>query len=531
MPKICVDFGWDPTGESWPTIMHKLVRLNQLNKSSYKQLLFGTSNKNISYSEKHALTARTFNLSEILRITSWRSDQIKASFIEYLLSFDETLSQSISIHNIIKVSERLRICPACVTEGIHLTFHQCLDFLYCPLHFEPLTDCCPDCNRPLQKYWISLEMNYINEGRYFNCQYCNWGNLSSRIERAKDLHGRKIDIIKQYSQWCSSIVSKTLMYKSKDRHGDRVWQSAPKTFSGIKYLVQFYDSPLWLRKSLLGLEFKKAKLYRHNLKNMSVRCKKPFGKTQISEAPCMNDVRSEFQSLLRERMQIFEMRLLRTNIGKRLKTDIPFLYRGQENVTWRFHKKRSVVATALIILQWAVEDLTDSDKRVELNPFWNQWWSGPAKLFLYSGSKDNWTIKNKALAKELSTVWFDRMLISLYKTLLFHSAGQGERGTVPVFHTPSLVEFMQVCDCSPMFILTEKDSKLTFLEVSVFNDLSTFIDKFDSKYDRLPVGELHTNQTIKQIQSLKKLPCAKFYNNCGWLGYTEYTSKNFQKIK
>lgn len=536
MPRISVDIGWDPFGESWVSIAHKLIVLNQTHRSSYNKWCFGRHKSRHAHSVTKALDAKDFDLHSISRLTGWKPIKLRASFFDFLLGFDQSLSNTKAVESVVNVSLRLRVCPSCFIEGIHLTFHQCMEFGWCPLHFEPLTDLCPQCKMPLRRYEVSSQcVKEMRSESYFDCKRCKTGGLGRRTGHKEELLQRKIRVVTQYQQWCFSIVNgspESLQPQDIDLR-KLVWRSDCAKFMDIQKLIQIYKCPNWLRKSLFGPSCRIAKVVD--------RCGSPcYGRIAIkgfrsskksSFALKQYETRKQFNDLLYQRMHIFQQRLARTAISSKLNKDRPMMFRGQEMVTWRFSDNRSAAATALVMLQWAVEDLTDLDRRAATNDFWEYWWRGPAQFVLFSQRSRGWTMYNKAITVHLSSIWFDRMLISLFKTLLFHSAAQGEPGKLPVIHTPSLVNIMNMSGCTPMFLLMAEGRSLNFYEISVFKSLDFSTRLFSGQLDQLSINTLHTADTKKRINTLKKTPFNRMqmYSNC--VGYNKYYGSIFHNLK
>jgi len=534
MPKISVDTGWDPVGESWVSIAQKLILLNQTGVVSYNQLNFGHPYSLKRFSVAHALTSEDYNLDSICRSTGWKPKQLYASFINFFLHFDISLSGKIPIESIIKVSRCLRVCPICFDEGIHLTFHQCLDFRWCPLHCEPLTNVCPRCSSPLADYAVSE--NHVKKMRiegYLNCRHCNTGNLGQRTGHKKELQRKKADLVSQYAQWCRNVSQRNpyFLRRKEDNRPNILWQSDCDSFTDIKYITQLYECPRWLEESLYGPRYNGGRKISQFATSF-----KPTKITPVSQQSTfalqtkLRSTRSEYIELLRQSLQNFQNRLLRSEAASRLGSDYPYMFRGRELVTWRFSKNRSAIATAFTILQWAVDYLTDPDNGAELSEFWGYWSRGPAQYaFLTHQLADAETLDHK-ITKELSALWFHRVLTALFKTLLFHSAAQGGVGKVPVFHTPSLVSLMRTSSCMPMFILAEKSNTVILEELNVFSSLDTFTDTFSGKMDCLSIDEMHNPGTIAKMSTLKKDPCITLLYPRSWLGYDKhYSSHIFKK--
>jgi len=474
--------GWNPIGESWATIAHKLIVLNQLDSGSYNQLCFGKPCLRSGLSVANALRAKDYELQSIFRLTDWKPSQLRASFIDFLLAFDSHLSSAQHIDSKIKISRRLRVCPMCFIEGIHLTFHQCLDFGWCPLHFKPLTDSCPQCDLPLSEYGVPVNHSKMRVDTYFNCSHCGNGGLGQRTGHKNDLLKKKAKLVIEYGQWCRGVQQETSHSLRQAKHDfhEIVWRSNCETFSDIKKLTNIYESPSWLRQSLFGTEHRTVQINQYDLQRKIPKRKGNCGDT-ITSANWLKlqNERAHFHIILNDRMRLFEKRISQSKIGPKLNSDEPSIFRGQELVTWRFSGQRSAAATALIILKWAVNDLTDPDRRAAINEFWNYWWQCTGQFSSVEQQQSGWTIRNRRITKQLSIIWFDRMIISLFKTLLFHSAAQGRVGTVPIFHTPSLVSFMKSSGCMPMFLLTKNiTNNLIFNELSDFKSLDVFTRLF-----------------------------------------------------
>lgn len=200
--------GWDPTGESMWGVVTKLADFNYLNWADVKRLCGPNGLKSFSKPAQQSPDDQTnFHLTGLSISSGWRLEQLRASFSTWYLPpwLDETRHLS-SVDDY----PQLRVCPACLQEGVHLIVHQLHDWIRCPIHRANLSSNCPECGMPIGEFSIKAPVEHLGF-----CSNCN-RRLLHCGQQSEWLRDARRQFLAEYTSWITAISG--LLWEQNHRY-------------------------------------------------------------------------------------------------------------------------------------------------------------------------------------------------------------------------------------------------------------------------------------------------------------------------
>jgi len=153
---------WHVCGESVCTLFWKFAQLNQMTAKELAQLIANrTSGRRTAICIKPDVDLRdasVFDLDVIGQILRTNRATIRQSFLFEVLP-----------GSVLRSHERLRWCVQCMEQGFHSPLFQMRQTRTCPLHAQPLLDCCPQCRREIP---YRLSTPFL--AKPFHCPHCGY---------------------------------------------------------------------------------------------------------------------------------------------------------------------------------------------------------------------------------------------------------------------------------------------------------------------------------------------------------------------
>lgn len=228
---------WNPSGESMWSIVSRLSLCNHLNWVEVRRL-FGAKNLR-SFSDP---TARDPDIEQNFAIpalcvgTGWSTDVFQASFSNWYqppwISDKERIPDR-------KSGKYLRVCPSCLAEGSHFLLHQLEDWVRCPIHDEPLTTRCPNCQNLLGQFAIAKPME--GAGCCPHCQERALNYKSKSIEHQQ----RRLQVIGGYKKWMRSLQA-----AFDSDNGQYRWMGGKATMQELVHLHELIPGPDWVNRCM-----------------------------------------------------------------------------------------------------------------------------------------------------------------------------------------------------------------------------------------------------------------------------------------
>lgn len=223
-------------GQTFLWLIARASELNQFDGLDVKKLFAAVPSQGFNTKVKaNPGVLDGFNVSCLLKLLNVSYKYLRYSCLEFYLP-----SHGYSPYS--SYEERIRICPICAKQGLHLTLHQVSFWKMCPLHKKRLISTCVKCSSLLGIF----SLKECIRGELFNpykCQVC--GHIQIKIEVSNNNKRKKrvLELLGEYEAWINNVrkaYNKTLTF----------YDQTPQiqTVHGSNFLV---SRPEWVDDCLL----------------------------------------------------------------------------------------------------------------------------------------------------------------------------------------------------------------------------------------------------------------------------------------
>lgn len=189
---------WKPRGESMWSIGARLTALNHLTWTEFK-CLFGAKGKQsfAAQRDRDPNAATTFSLLNLARRADWSRADLSDAFSDAYLPYWMQRAGAPDY----ACAGRLRVCPVCASDGVHLALHQLTVLTHCPLHEVRLTMSCPRCDHLFPTY----DIHQLREITHNTCGTCRRPILNVMATPTNASVRQRERVLDEFHSWLTAL--------------------------------------------------------------------------------------------------------------------------------------------------------------------------------------------------------------------------------------------------------------------------------------------------------------------------------------
>ena len=320
-------------------------------------------------------------------------------------------------------ARRFRVCPSCAAENFHLTLHQLLDCVRCPLHDEPLVECCPGCGDALRCHRFPPP----ECGSSLRCTRCGWNAGSTSRDRSDAIEAGKRELVAGYVRWMDRIGQAV-----DGRHGRIRLLDRLRRLGALANVHALIRGPDWVGTCLV--DGSRTRVHRIGLPEAVYRAPPTDGPyTRFGGDVHDKSLRTR---LLWARQQVRTVRQARA-----MNAALSAAYNPDDRCAGVYEHNHmewpdSVSACNVVPLGlywwrcclWPLTtDLSSHDERffrdydVQKSFLWPAWEAGPAAL-LWRRDRSAARWENEVLVEQVSRIWTEHVLRRLLFSLIVRAS-------------------------------------------------------------------------------------------------------------